>query len=113
MAIKTPAARAPAFIEKTWLRKRSAAMDARSGIVVDPSVTAAQVREMMLADGVRPGTMSSPARSSGCATRKSSRCSCSSGTPARYPKRYSPEVGSNTIDSACPEPHPRTAIHLR
>jgi hypothetical protein len=54
MAIKTPASRAPTFIDKAWLRKRFAAMDARSNIVVDPSVTAAQVREMMLADGVRP-----------------------------------------------------------
>jgi hypothetical protein len=54
MAIKTPAARTPAFIDKAWLRARFAAMDARQGVVVDPSVTAAQVREMMLADGVRP-----------------------------------------------------------
>jgi hypothetical protein len=54
MAVKTPAARVPAFIDKKWLREQFAAMDARQGIVVDPSVTAAQVREMMLADGVRP-----------------------------------------------------------
>jgi hypothetical protein len=54
MAIKTPAVRAPAFIDKAWLRKQFAAMDARNGIVVDPAVTATQVREMMLADGVRP-----------------------------------------------------------
>ena len=54
MAIKIPAARAPVFIDKAWLRKQFAVMDARNGIVVDPSITAAQVREMMLADGVRP-----------------------------------------------------------
>jgi hypothetical protein len=54
MAIKTPTSSAPTFIDKAWLQKQFAAMDARSNIVVDPSITAAQVREMMLADGVRP-----------------------------------------------------------
>jgi hypothetical protein len=29
-------------------------MDARTGFVVDPTVTAQQVRDMMLADGIRP-----------------------------------------------------------
>jgi hypothetical protein len=54
MAIKTPTERAPTFFDKAWQRKRFAVLDARQGIVVDPSITAAQVREMMRADGVRP-----------------------------------------------------------
>lgn len=54
MPTKAPTAEAPAFVDKARLRQRFAAIDARNGVVVDPAVTAAQVREMMLADGVRP-----------------------------------------------------------
>ena len=41
-------------IDKAWLRRQFAEMDARTGFVPDPLVTALKAREMMLADGIRP-----------------------------------------------------------
>lgn len=40
-------------IHKKWLQEKFAEMDARTGIVIDPTATAEKVRAMMLADGVR------------------------------------------------------------
>jgi hypothetical protein len=54
MTIKTPAQSKNLLIDKAWLRQMFAETDARTGFVVDPAVTAQQVRDMMLADGVRP-----------------------------------------------------------
>jgi hypothetical protein len=59
MAIKEPVAEAPGdirsmIVDKQWLREQFAAMDARTGFVVDPTVTAEKVRAMMLAEGIRP-----------------------------------------------------------
>ena len=54
MATRSPTNPKSKFIDKRWLRERLAEMDAHSGFVVDPSVTVQQVREMMLADGIRP-----------------------------------------------------------
>ncbi len=41
-------------IDKKWLQEQFAAMDARTGFVVDPTATAEKVRAMMLAEGIRP-----------------------------------------------------------
>ena len=54
MATRSPSNPKSKFIDKRWLREQLAEMDARSGFVVDPTVTAQQVREMMLAHGIRP-----------------------------------------------------------
>ena len=43
-----------ATIDKAWLRTQFAEMDARTGFVPDPSVTALEARKRMLADGIRP-----------------------------------------------------------
>jgi hypothetical protein len=54
MAIRSPVDAATGFIDKEWLRERMAEIDDRQGFVVDPTVTARQVRQMMIADGIRP-----------------------------------------------------------
>jgi hypothetical protein len=54
MATRSPSNPKSKFIDKHWLREKLAEMDARSGFVIDPTVTVQQVREMMLADGIRP-----------------------------------------------------------
>lgn len=54
MAIKPLPDMKKRVIDKAWLRRKFAEMDARSGFVVDPAMTAQKVREMMLADGVKP-----------------------------------------------------------
>jgi hypothetical protein len=54
MAIRSPIDAATGFIDKQWLRARMAEIDDRQGFVVDPTVTASEVRQMMLADGIRP-----------------------------------------------------------
>jgi hypothetical protein len=54
MAIQSPIDVATGAIDKQWLKERLAEIDERQGFVVDPTVTARQVRQMMLADGIRP-----------------------------------------------------------
>jgi hypothetical protein len=54
VAIRSPVDATTGFIDKQWLRERMAEIDDRQGFVVDPTVTARQVRQMMLADGIRP-----------------------------------------------------------
>ena len=59
MAVKEPAARTRGdisgmTIDKRWLQEQFAALDARTGFVIDPTATAEKVRAMMLAAGVRP-----------------------------------------------------------
>jgi hypothetical protein len=54
VAIRSPVDVTTGFIDKQWLRARMAEIDDRQGFVVDPTVTARQVRQMMLADGIRP-----------------------------------------------------------
>jgi hypothetical protein len=54
VAIRSPVDAATGFIDKQWLRERMAEIDDRQGFIVDPTITAHQVRQMMLADGIRP-----------------------------------------------------------
>ena len=44
----------PKLVDKAALRATLEAQDARTGFVFDPTVTPQQVRDQMLADGVRP-----------------------------------------------------------
>jgi uncharacterized protein YneF (UPF0154 family) len=54
MSTTTPAQSGTGFIDKQWLREKLFEIDARHGVKTDPSLTARKVREMMLADGIRP-----------------------------------------------------------
>jgi hypothetical protein len=54
MTVRSPVDAATGLIDKEWLRERMAEIDRRQGFAVDPTVTARQVRQMMLADGIRP-----------------------------------------------------------
>ena len=54
MATRTPSGAFNRFVDKKWLHKKLGEMDARHGQVVEVTVTAPQLRQMMIADGVRP-----------------------------------------------------------
>jgi len=42
------------IIDKQWLQQKFAEMDLVSGFVLDTTATPEKVRELMLADGIRP-----------------------------------------------------------
>ena len=42
------------FADKHWVRRKIAEVNERMGFVPDPDATPQKVREMMIADGVRP-----------------------------------------------------------
>src|SRR5437867_120806 len=54
MATKARTDAKTGFVDKRWLKEKLAELDARQGFTVDPTVTVQQVRDMMLADGIRP-----------------------------------------------------------
>ncbi len=54
MAIPTVAQTGYKLIDKRTLQKAVAELDARMGFVPDPTATAEQAQELMLAQGIRP-----------------------------------------------------------
>lgn len=54
MAVKEPGIVTDMVIDKQWLREQFAEMDARTGFVIDPTMTIEKMRELMLASGIRP-----------------------------------------------------------
>jgi hypothetical protein len=54
MAVEIAQKRNRLVVDKTWLRQQFAEKDARSGFSPDPTATPQRVREMMLADGIKP-----------------------------------------------------------
>lgn len=54
MAIETVQKRNRLLIDKAWLRQQFAEKDAQSGFCPDIAATPQSVREMMLADGIKP-----------------------------------------------------------
>jgi hypothetical protein len=54
MAIAPPTQPASKLLDKRLLQQIVADLDERMGFVHDPAVSAEQVQDMMLADGIRP-----------------------------------------------------------
>ncbi len=54
MAVKETEIAANKVIDKKWLQEQFAEMDARTGFVVDKTMTIEKMRKLMLESGVRP-----------------------------------------------------------
>ncbi len=54
MAVKEPGTVGSMIIDKKWLQEQFAEMDARTGFVVDKTMTIEKMRELMLESGIRP-----------------------------------------------------------